>query len=99
MLVEEGLQGVEAGLPQASVWRKPRVEFDQTLGPQRVDAPLRVGMHMDEPRLAQDTQMLGCRRLRRLQRGGELADRPRGFEQQIEDPPARGLGEDREQLR
>ncbi|MBJ7603907.1 MAG: hypothetical protein JF888_12045 [Candidatus Dormibacteraeota bacterium] len=39
-MVEVGLQGVEAALPQTPVRREPRTELGEPLGPQRVDAPL-----------------------------------------------------------
>ena len=69
----------------------------QPLGPQGVDAPLGVRMHVHEPGRAQDAQVLGGSGLRDAERVHELAHGPRGVEQEVEDPQPRGLGEHGEQ--
>src|SRR6185503_895359 len=91
--VEVALEGVEAVGPQPPVGREPRVDLGERRGAQHVEAPLRVLADLDEPALAQDAQVLGDAGLAQAEQRDELADRARALEQEVEDAPARRLGE------
>lgn len=53
--------------PEAPEPREPLVNFHQGLGPDAIDAPLRIDARFDKPGVAQDTQMLGDHGLRHPQ--------------------------------
>src|SRR5207244_5242494 len=92
--VEVAFEGVERAAPQPPVRGEPSLELGKSLGAQRVQATPPVGPSLHQARLAQDPQM--ARRVRLAQSGlrDQLADRPRAFDQKIEDLPAGGLCDD-----
>jgi hypothetical protein len=86
-VVEVGLQRVEPVTPGGPVRSQPLIDLPERLGPEPVPAPLAVGSHLDQARLAQDPQVLGHPRLAEAQFRGQVADRPLAAAEQIEDAP------------
>ena len=94
--VEVALEGVEPPGPQPPVGGEPRIDLRQRLGAHLVDAPLRVLAHGDEAALAQHAQVLRHAGLAHAERRDEVADGARALQEEVQDAPARGLGEDLE---
>ena len=57
-VVEVGFQRVETVTPRGPVRGQPLIDLTERLGPQPVQAPLGVGSHLDQARLAQHPQVL-----------------------------------------
>ena len=87
---------VETIGPFAPVGLEPFVELHQRLGPQPVEAALRILSHLDEPGIAEHLEVAGDPRLVHADRLDELAHRPLAIAHRVEDPPAGGLGDDLE---
>ena len=85
---------VETRCPELPVGRQPRVEVLKRRRPQPIDAPLRVRADFDEPRVAEDAQVLGDRRLADGQVVDKLANRQIRASEQIQNAAPVGLGED-----
>src|SRR3954453_6002891 len=85
---------VEAAGPELPVRREPGIELSERLRVDPVPAPLSVLAHADEVGLAQHLQVLRHAWLADLQALDKLAHGVLPLAQQIEDAPARGLGED-----
>ena len=83
----DGLPGVETVTPRGPVRGQPVIDLTERLGPQPVQAPLGVGSHLDQARLAQHAQVLRYAGLGDPQSRGQAADRLLPFAQQIEDAP------------
>lgn len=79
------MQGVETLLPPGSITLEPVVKLRKRLRPQAVNAPLSLPLHLDEPRLSQDTQMARDAGPRDRQRLRELTDPRRSIPQHLED--------------
>jgi hypothetical protein len=92
-VVEMSFQRVEAAAPGGPVGRQPLVDLAERLGPDPVQAPLRVGAHLDQARLAQHPQVLGNAGLADAQRGHQVADGLLPLAQQVQDPPPMRLGQ------
>src|SRR4051812_41861272 len=90
------LQRVQPARPVAAVGLEPGVDLRERLRAQAGDAAPGGGSHADQPRLAEDPEVLGDARLADRQGLHELADRPLALAQQVEDAPARRLGQDLE---
>ncbi len=83
-------EAIKVRRPELAVGREPIVELCERFQPDAVQAALRVCAHIDEPRLLEDTEMLGHGRLADAEAVDELADRPFAVAEQIEDrQPAR----------
>jgi DNA-binding transcriptional ArsR family regulator len=87
------LQIIKVPVPRAPVGLEPLIHGTQGLRSYAVEPPLGVAAYGDEPGLAQNAQVLGDGRLTEGQLADELADRPFGAAQEIQDPPAIGLCE------
>src|SRR4051794_31164396 len=85
---------VQAAAPQPAVRREPGVDLRERLGVDAVPAPLRIPADTDEIGLAQHLQVLRDARLAHVEALDQLADRMLALTQEVEDAPARGLGED-----
>src|SRR5689334_17615861 len=84
---------VECAGPQFAVRREPLVDGAQRLRANAVDAPLRVGPRVDEPRLAQHPQVLRHRGLAERERVYEILHRLFPYPKDVEDPAPIRLGE------
>jgi hypothetical protein len=51
------VQRVKALLPEVSVVTEPGIKFGERLGAKIVDAPLRLVVHLDQPRFSQYAQV------------------------------------------
>src|SRR3569623_1149225 len=91
--IEMGAERVELAAPESAIGGEPAVELRNGFGPQRIDAPLPLAPHADQPGLAQQLEMLGNARLADLHRLDDLARRPLAHAQQVEDLPASRIGE------
>lgn len=88
------LEGVELRSPEVPIATQPPVELGETVGPQRVHAPLRVGPDLDQPRLAEDAEMAGHGRLRQIgQDLGQVARRALTVGEEIEELAAARIGD------
>src|SRR5215469_6633106 len=83
-LVQVPAEFVEVLVPQLPVRSEPRIEFGQRCGVDRIDAALGIRQHGDKPRLAEDPQVLGRRRLAQFQCIDEFTDCPRSLTKQVE---------------
>jgi hypothetical protein len=92
--VEVTFKSVQPIGPQPAVGPQPLVDFGERLRPQLVPPPLGVMTHPHKARLAEHAQMLRRAGLAQPELFDQLADRPGPLEEQIQDAPARGLGED-----
>ena len=79
-----GVQGVEAVLPQRPIGLEPLVDLDERLGPQAVDAPLRVLLDRHETGLAQHPQVTRHTGAGDRQGVGELGDGRRMVPQDLQ---------------
>jgi hypothetical protein len=83
-------ESVEVSRPQLAVGGEPLVELSEWLRPDAVQAALRIGARLDEPRLLEDAEMLRDGGLAEADAVDELADGPFTVAEQIEDlKPAR----------
>ena len=80
--------------PKLAICREPLVELYEWLGPDAVQAALRVCAHVDEACLPEDSEMLGNGRLADAEAVDELADSSLAVTEEIEDREPAGLGED-----
>jgi len=96
LLVEVSFKGVETVCPEAAIGSSHFRGFGQPLGADAVNPPLRLGADRDQAGLPQHPQVLGHAGLAQLQPLDQISDRPLAIEQQIQDPPPRGLGQDLE---
>jgi hypothetical protein len=94
--IEMALERVDVRRPQATERREPFVDLHQRLGPDAIDAPLRIHARLHEPGLAQHAQVLRHRRLRQSQRVLDVADRALRRDEQPQDRAAARLGDDGE---
>src|SRR5947209_7681274 len=92
------LEGVEPVLPGGPVRPEPFVDLAQRLGPQPVQAALRVDAHVNQTRLTQHPKVLGDRWLTRAELRDQVADGALPFAQEVEDPPAIWLSENGEHI-
>ena len=77
----------------------PAGEVVQRAPAQAANPPPAEPMHLDETGPFERLQVLGDLRLAQVERGRDLADRPRGNRQQLDDPKPVRLGESCEQGR
>jgi hypothetical protein len=83
-------EAIEVRSPELAVRRKPLVELCERLRPEAIQAALRLGARLDEPRVLEDAQMLGHGRLADAEAIHQFADRPLAVAKQIENrQPAR----------
>ena len=69
------------------------IERPQWLRPDAVDPSLGVDPHVHQARVTEHSQVLGDSRLTEFGRADQIAHRSFGFDQQVEDLAAVGLGE------
>jgi hypothetical protein len=94
--VEVALERINARRPISAERRHPSVYFLQRLGPDAIDAALRVDRRLYEARISQHAQMLGYRGLREIERRLEIADGALATGKESQDGAATRLGEDGE---
>ena len=97
-VVEVGFQRTEASGPGGAVGRQPLVDLAERFGPEPVHAPLGVGPHLDQARLAQHPQVLGHAGLAEAQRGDQVADGLVLLAQQVQDAAPVRLGQNLEHI-
>src|SRR3954447_11887491 len=85
--VEVRTEVVEARLPHPAVRRQPVVDLRQRLDPQAVPAARPVHPDGDQPRVAQDAQVLRRERLGQAERVGEVAHEAFTTTQLVEQRP------------
>lgn len=68
-------QLVEVRGPQPAIGRQPAIELDQWLGPDAIEAALRVDARLDQSGLLQHPEVLGDGRLTDAEPVYELPDR------------------------
>src|SRR6185437_15041336 len=95
-VVEMGFQRAEASGPGGAVGRQPLVDLAERFGPEPVHAPLGVGPHLDQARLAQHPEVLGHAGLAEAQRGHQVADGLLLLAQQVQDAAPVRLGQNLE---
>src|SRR5215207_7064310 len=96
LLLQVSFEGVETVRPEAPVRLEPLIDLGQGLGSDAVDAALGVGADGDEAGVPQHPEVLGDSGLAQLQALPQLPHRALPRQQQIQDPPSGGLGEDLE---
>ena len=94
--VEVALERINARRPISAERRHPSVYFLKRLGPDAIDAALRVDRRLYEARISQHAQMLGYRGLREIERRLEIADGALATGKESQDGAATRLGEDSE---
>ena len=72
--VEVAFERIYARRPISAERRHPSVYLLQRLGPNAIDAALRVDRRLDEARISQHAQMFGYRGLREIERRPEITD-------------------------
>jgi hypothetical protein len=87
------LEGVQLPAPEAPVGLEPLVQLLERLRPEGVQAPLGVRPDLDQPRLAEDPQVLGHAGLAEAEPGDQLVHRSLTLSQEVEDVTAVWLGE------
>jgi hypothetical protein len=92
-LVEVVFEAIEVRRPKPAVGREPVVELHERLGPNAVEAPLRVRACFDEARILEDAEVLGDGRLAEPDAVDELADGSLALPEQVEDLNPPRLGE------
>ena len=90
------LQGIDVLRPETAEGSKPFVELHERLRSQAVEASLRFDSRLDEAGVFQHAQVLRDRRLRQSKLALDLADGTLRREQQAQDGPSIGLGDDGE---
>jgi hypothetical protein len=85
---------IEVLAPQRAIGRQPLVDLAERLRPQAIETPLRVYPSLDQPRVAQDTQVFGDCWLADVQLLDQVSDRSFSFAQQVQDATAMWFGED-----
>jgi hypothetical protein len=68
-------QSVKTPSPQPAIRREPGVKLNQRLGPDAIEATLRVGAHLDQTSLLQHPEMLRDCRLTEAKLVNELPHR------------------------
>lgn len=86
-------ESVDAAFPLGAEGFKPGVELSERLGPEAVEAALRVAPDLHQAGLAQDPQVARDARLRHADVLDEVADGALADPDRIEDAAARGLGD------
>ncbi len=61
--IQVTLERIDVRLPQAAEGQQPRVYFHEWLGPEPIEAPLRIDARLHEARLTQNSQVFRHRRL------------------------------------
>jgi len=79
---------INVGRPEAPERSEPGIELHERLRPDPIDAPLGFDARLHEAGLAQHSEVLGHRSLRRPQPALDLADGSLRRRQQAEDGPA-----------
>ena len=77
-------QRIDMRRPEAAKRLEPGVDFHQRLGPDAVNAALRIDPGFDEARFAQYAQMFGDSRLTDLQQIDQFSHEARLFTDQIQ---------------
>jgi hypothetical protein len=82
-------EAIEVSAPQASIGGQPVIELCERLGPDAVEAALRIRASLDEAGVLEDSEVLGHGRLAEPEPIHELTNRPLAFAEQIQDrqPP------------
>ncbi len=96
MEFEVCLERVEPRVPCRAERAQPRIELLQRFGPQAVEALPGARTDVDETCLAQHLEVLRHVGLGEGQLGDERPDRPLAVEQEPQDFPSAGVGEDLE---
>jgi hypothetical protein len=78
-------EAVKVRRPELAVRAEPFVELRERLGPDAIQASLRVCARLDEAGVPQHAKVLGHRRLADPEAVDELADRPFSVAEQIQD--------------
>src|SRR5712691_12755855 len=81
------LQCVQLPGPQPPVGLEPGINFRQRARPELIPPALRITADPDEASLAQHPQVLGRARLAEPHQAGQLTDRARLQQQQVQDAP------------
>jgi hypothetical protein len=89
---EQGVQTLEVGLPNTPVLLQPHLKLLERLGPQGVDAALRIHANVNQSGITENAQVLGDLRLAETQPVNHVPDRARPVEQEFDDLKSVGLG-------
>src|SRR5215211_7882639 len=92
LLIEVLFEGIEAAGPELAVGAQPAVDLCKRLGVERVPATLGVAADLDEPSLAQDSQVLADAGLAQADLRHQLTDRAFPLAQQVQDVAPHRLG-------
>lgn len=88
------IEVVEPTLPQFAVGGEPLVDLPQRLRPEAIETSAGIDSYVDEPRVAQDAEVLRHGGLGHIQRIDELANGPLASTQQLEDAPSVRFSQD-----
>jgi hypothetical protein len=78
-------EGVKAFRPERAIGPQPPVDLGEGFWTQRVQTPLAIRAHRDEPSLAQHFEVLGHAGLAQLKALHQLSGVPLAVAQQVED--------------
>ena len=95
-LVQQGVEALEAPLPELAVALEPVGGLGERLGLEPARPPLRVAAARNQPGALEHLEVLGDRGLAHRERLGELRHRGLARREPGEDRPAGGIGERRE---
>src|SRR5262249_41197465 len=90
-LLDVRFQGIEALLPELAMPGEPAFRLTQRRWLESIDALLGVLANLDQPRFAEDAQMLGDRWTADPEVARELARRALVLCEQLDDPPPCGI--------
>jgi hypothetical protein len=91
-LVKVRLQAVELNAPELPIRLEPLVKFLQGLRADSIEPTLRVGAHLDQPRLLEYPKVFRHRGLTDLQGIDQITNGSLAASQQFEDVAPMGLG-------
>jgi hypothetical protein len=93
-LVEVLFEPIEMGHPELAIRRQPVIELGQGLGPDVVDAALRVGPRGHHPGLFEDAQVFGYGGLAEVEVVHQVAYGSFPIPKQTDDGEALGIAQD-----
>ena len=89
-------QSIQPGRPQPAVGRQPGIEFGQRLGPNAVEAALRIGASLDHSRLLEHPKVLRYGWLAQVEMIHKLSYRSLPFPKEVKDGLPAGLAQNLE---
>lgn len=90
---ERDAEPIEPRFPELTVFRQPIVKLKEGIGFQRIEPPLAIGPHRDEPGLMEDAQVAGHAGLMNADLLDKIVDLSFTATQRFHDAAAGGIGQ------